>query len=66
MKASIPRLFADVTAKLEDLHSIAMEGQQRDNSSDMYCALVCQLRTGMKSLDTSLAAIRRGLGDARD
>jgi len=66
MSAAIPRLFANVTAKLEDLHSVAVEGQRRDNSRDMQRALVSQLRMGFVSLDTSLAAIKRGLGDDRD
>ncbi len=66
MKLSVPRLFADVTAMLEDLHSVAVEGQRRDNSRDMQRALACQLRMGMMSLDTSLAAIKRSLGDDRE
>lgn len=66
MKAAVIRLFADVTAKLEDLHSIAVEGQRRDNSRDMQQALTCQLRMGMMSLDTMLGAIKRSLGDDRD
>lgn len=66
MNVSVPRLFADVTAKLEDLHSVAVEGQRRDNSCDMQRALACQLRMGMMALDTSLAAIKRSLGDDRD
>lgn len=66
MKLSVPRLFADVTAKLEDLHSVAVEGQRRDNSHDMQRALACHLRMGMMSLDTSLHAIKRSLGDDRD
>lgn len=66
MSAAIPRLFADVTAQLEDLHSVAVEGRRRDNSRDMQRALVSQLRMGVVALDTSLAAIKRGLGDDRD
>lgn len=66
MKLSVPRLFADVTAKLEDLHSVAVEGQRRDNSRDMQRALACQLRMGIISLDMSLTAIKRGLGDDSD
>lgn len=66
MKLSVPRLFADVTAMLEDLHSVAVEGQRRDNSRDMQRALACQLRMGIMSLDTKLTGIKRRLGDDRD
>ena len=31
----IPRLFADITALLEDMHGLAVEGQRRDNAPDM-------------------------------
>ena len=66
MKDAIPRLFADVTAKLEDMHAAAVDGQRRDNSHDMQRVLASQLRMGIASLDTSLAKIKRGLGDDHD
>ncbi|MEZ5710096.1 MAG: hypothetical protein R3E02_11995 [Blastomonas sp.] len=66
MKDAIPRLFADITAKLEDTHMIALEGQRRDNTPDMQRVLASQLRMGVASLDTSLAKIERRLGDDHD
>lgn len=66
MSGIIPRLFADVTAKLEDMHMIAVEGQRGDNAPDMQRVLVCQLRMGVASLDISLAKIKRRLGDGHD
>ena len=66
MSDAIPRLFADVTAKLEDIHMIAVEGQRRDNAPDMQRVLASQLRIGIASLDTSLATIKRRLGDDHD
>lgn len=63
MRDAIPRLFADITAKLEDMHSIAVEGQARDNSPDMQRVLACQLRMGAVSLDTSFGEIKQRLGD---
>lgn len=66
MKDAIPRLFADITAKIEDMHMIAVERQRRDNATDMQCVLVCQLRMEVASLDTSLAKIKRRLGDCHD
>ena len=66
MRDAIPRLFADITAKLEDIHMIAVEGQRRDNAPDMHRVLACQLRMGIASLDTSLAKIKRRLGEGHD
>lgn len=66
MKDAIPRLFADITAKIEDMHMIAVEGQRRDNAPDMQRVLACQLRMGVTALDTSLAKIKRRLGDRHD
>lgn len=66
MKDAIPRLFADITAKLEDMHMIAVEGQRRDNAPDMNRVLACQLRMGIASLDRSLAKIKRRLGEGHD
>ncbi len=66
MTDAIPRLFADITAKIEDMHMIAVEGQRRDNAPDMQRVLACQLRMGVASLDTSLAKIKRRLGDGYD
>ena len=63
MRDAIPRLFAKVTAKLEDLHMIAVDGQRRDNSTDMQRVLAAQLRMGIASLGVSLAEIANGLGD---
>lgn len=66
MRDAIPRLFAGVTAKLEDMHMIAVEGQRRDNAPDMQRVLVCQLRTSIASLDLALAKIKRRLGTRHD
>lgn len=63
MRDAIPRLFADITTKLEDMHSIAVEGQRCDNTPDMQRVLASQLRMGIVSLDRMLAAIKRRLGD---
>ena len=63
MKRSIPRQFADLTAKLEDLHSLAVEGQGSENSPDMHRVLAAHLRTGLASLETALAKVAGELGD---
>lgn len=65
MTEAVPRHFADITAKLEDLHAIAVDGQRRDNSPDMQRVLVSQLGMGFASLYVSLAKIKRRLGEGR-
>lgn len=66
MSDAIPALFATITAKLEDMHSIAVEGQRRDNASDMQRVLACHLRMGIASLDCEVENIKRRLGDDHD
>ena len=61
MTKAIPHLFADATAKLEDLHAVAVEGQRSDNAADMQLVLVGQLRSGIAALDASMRAMTRAL-----
>jgi|GEM_PF-1087558 len=63
MRDAVPGLFANITAKLEDMHAIAMEGQRRDNAPDMQRVLASQLRMGIVSLDRVLAKVKQKLGD---
>jgi hypothetical protein len=63
MTEDIPRLFADLTGKLEDMHSIAIEGRRTDNALDMQRVLASQLRMSFIELDTTLGQIKRTLGD---
>ncbi|WP_395611630.1 hypothetical protein [Allosphingosinicella sp.] len=49
-RKSIPHLFADMTAALEDLHGIAVEGQAADLSADMRRALLSDIVTGIRRL----------------
>ena len=66
MRKTIPRLFAEITATLEDMHAVAVDGQNRDNSSDMQRVLVCQLRMRSVALDAAMAGIKRLLGEHHD
>jgi hypothetical protein len=66
MRPSSPRLFAELTAKLDDMHSIAVEGQSRHNSRVMQRVLACQLRMEIASLDSIVATIKHRIGDHRD
>lgn len=66
MSGNVPRLFADITALLEDMHAVAVEGQRRDNASDMQRALVGLLQSRVVTLDASLAKISLKLGAGHD
>ena len=66
MRKAIPRLFADITATLEDMHAIAVDGQSRDNSGDMQRVLVCQLRMRSVALDAAMTRIKQRLGEHHD
>ena len=61
MTKSIPHLFADATAKLEDLHSLAVEGQRPDNAPDMQSVLIVHLRSGIAALDGTLRVMSHAL-----
>lgn len=57
----VPHMFADVTAKLEDLHAIAVEGQCGDNSTDMDHVLFVHLRSGVSGLEDALQEMAKAL-----
>lgn len=49
-RKSLPHLFADMTAMLEDIHGIAVEGQAADLSADMRRALLVEIQSGFWTL----------------
>ena len=61
MTKTVPHLFADATAKLEDLHSITVEGQRADNAPDMQGVLIAHLRSGLVALDDTLRTMSHAL-----
>jgi len=61
MRKAIPHLFADITAKLEDLHAVAVEGQRADNAPDMQSVLVFHLRTGLVAIEGTMRAMAKAL-----
>ena len=61
MTKAIPHMFADVTAKLEDLHAIAVEGQRADNAPDMHSVLNIHLRDGLAALDGTMREMAKAL-----
>lgn len=66
MTAPVPKLFADITAKLEDLHAVAVEGQCHDHSADMQIVFAAHLCMGVAALETALQQVRRQLADDQD
>ena len=66
MTQTIASLFADLTTMLEDVHSIAVESQRRDNATDMSRALLSHVRLGMAMMDATLREIDQRLGDTHD
>ena len=57
MNKVIPPMFVDVTAHLENLHALAVEGQSADNPSDMHTVLTDHLRSGLFTLNGKIKAI---------
>ena len=53
---SVRHIFADITAALEYMHGIAVEGQANGLSPDIHIALLRQLRAGAANLDTIMVA----------
>jgi hypothetical protein len=61
MTRNIRDMFADATAKLDDLHAIAVEGQRADNAPDMQNVLTLHIRSGLVALDATMRDITTAL-----
>ena len=61
MTNAVLHIFANVTAKLEDLHAIAVEGQWSGNAPDMQSVLIIHLRDGLAALDNTVRAMTAAL-----
>ena len=63
MTSDLRREFAEITAHIEDLHSLAIERQRHDTTPDMQRVLIAHLRSGVSAMDgrlrTMSAAIDR-------
>ena len=62
---SLLRQFSDVTAKLEDLHAISVEGRCGDNSPDMDQVLCVHLQSGLAALQGALRELVNSLEGAQ-
>ena len=56
---TIPRRFADITAALEDLHAVAVEGQARNTAPELQGALVRAIQAGLERLERRASKIAR-------
>lgn len=59
MTSDLRREFADITARLEDLHAVAVEGQRRDNSPDMEHVLIAHLLSGLSAMSAEISRWRK-------
>ncbi len=59
---SVQHLFADLTAALEDVHSVAVEGQAHTATPDIQAALLPCVRLGITRLQTIATSIEAALG----
>ena len=66
MSDTIRALFAEITAKLEDLHAIAIEGQRSDNSPDIQGVLASQLRSGTGSINRTIKSVGKQVNAPHD
>jgi hypothetical protein len=48
---TVQHLFGDLTAALEDMHSVAVEGQSPHASGDMQASLLSCVRAGLSGLE---------------
>lgn len=54
-------LFARLTGELEDLHGLAIEGQEADQPSEVLDALAASIGNGLHRAEATLVEIRRSV-----
>lgn len=59
----VPRLFAEMTLALDDLHATAAEGQCAHVPAHVQLELARDLRSGLAGLNCLLNKIGRALGE---
>jgi hypothetical protein len=57
MTDDLRRAFADITARLEDLHAIAVEGQHRDSTPDIHRVLASHLLSGLAGISAEVRSM---------
>lgn len=58
---SVSNLFPDLTASLEDLHAIAVEGQSTDASPDDCAVLAVMIDSGADAIRRKAVTMRTAL-----
>lgn len=58
-------LFAQMTCQIEDLHGIAVEGQEADLPTEVSRAFADLLATGLQRANAITTQIERSLGDVQ-
>jgi hypothetical protein len=66
MTDDLRRAFAEITARLEDMHAIAVDGQCRDNTADMHRVLASHLKMGLDAMAGVVGKIADRLGNTHD
>ena len=52
-------IFARITAELEDLHGVAVEGQAADQPPEAIAVLLLEICNGLQRIGDLLAEVRR-------
>ncbi|MBN8484357.1 MAG: hypothetical protein J0L50_06215 [Sphingomonadales bacterium] len=58
------RIFADVTAALEDAHDLAVQGQSPDLTTDMIAPISAHIRQGLARINCLMSRLP-GAGDQK-
>lgn len=59
----VPKIFADLTSAIEDLHGIAVEGQAPNLTSDIQLCLLASISTGLTSLCAMSKKTRKAVSE---
>lgn len=62
---SVQHLFAELTAALEDIHGVAVEGQSPHATPDMQASLLACVRIGLGKLERIAESIGNAVGRAQ-
>ena len=64
MSANVTGLFADMRSALEDVHAIAVEGQQQGHSPDMQRVLLQNMCSALQRVQRTARLVISNLGEA--
>lgn len=61
----VHKMFADLTAAIEDLHSIAVEGQAPNLTPDIQLVLLAAISTGLNAMSGRVTHMTLAASDFR-